>query len=127
MIEFTTGMVIDFVVLSKWCKLCEVNEGHDRDEWWPEHEQNCDKNFDGSSPAMEMEGWKILWGRSEEKCKFRYVTVVSDGESKGFSAARDLKRYGDVVIEKEECTNHVSKRLAKALLGAKKVQKLGGR
>lgn len=35
---------------------------------------------------MEMEGWKILFGRSVEKCKLKYVCVVSDGDSNGFQA-----------------------------------------
>lgn len=55
-IEVTTGWVIDFVVLSKYCKVCSMSG---RGKTPPDHE--CTKNFDGSSPAMEMEGWKLLW------------------------------------------------------------------
>lgn len=124
-IEYETGMVVDHVTLSKWCKVCAMEEGkgRDRKDWWPEHASKCEKNFDGSSPAMEMEGWKILFGRSIEKCKMKYVCVVSDGDSKGFQAVKEMKPYGDVDIRKEECTNHVAKRLGKALLNLK----LGGK
>ena len=74
-----------------------------------------------------MEGWKILWGRSVEKCKLRYVQVVSDGDSKGISAINTLDPYDGRAIEKLECCNHVSKRLGTALLSASKSLKLGGK
>ncbi|KAK4327340.1 hypothetical protein Pmani_002172 [Petrolisthes manimaculis] len=125
-IEYETGMVVDHVTLSKWCKFCAIEEGkgRDRKEWWPEHASECNKNFDGSNPAMEMEGWKILFGRSVENCKMKYVRVVSDGDSKGYKAVKAMKPYGDgVEIKKEECTNHVAKRIGKALLKLKQ----GGR
>lgn len=54
--EFTYCIEIYFVVLSKWCKVCTAN----LDEWQHEHEKNCDKNFHGSSPAMEVEDWIIF-------------------------------------------------------------------
>lgn len=43
-----------------------------------------------------------------------YGTMLSDGDSKAFDAVRDLKLY-DVPIKKEECINHVAKRLTTAL------------
>ncbi|MPD06632.1 hypothetical protein E2C01_102456 [Portunus trituberculatus] len=114
-IEETTGLCIDFVVLSKWCKTCEnVTDGEDV----LVHE--CIKNYSGSSPAMEMEGWKLLWQRSVEKCKLRYVKIISDGDSKGISAVQNLGLYD---VKKLECVNHVSKRLGTALLQAHKVKK----
>ena len=121
-IESTTGYCVDFVVLSKHCRVCENS-----DENQPTPEHDCTKNYDGSSPAMETEGWKQLWSRSIEKCKFRYVQVVSDGDSKGFSAVKELDPYGGVAITKLECCNHVSKRLGNALLNASKDLKLGGK
>lgn len=117
-IEMTTGMCVDFVVLSKWCRVCESHSSDNP----PEH--TCTKNWHGSSPAMEQEGWKMLWERSVEKCKFRYVAVVSDGDSKGFAAVRNLGLYE---VTKEECINHVAKRLGTALLQVTKVEKLGGK
>ncbi|MPD00068.1 hypothetical protein E2C01_095516 [Portunus trituberculatus] len=45
--------------------------------------------------------WKRLWMRSIEKCKFRYTTVVSDGNSKAYTAIVNEKIYGeDVEIKK---------------------------
>ena len=119
-IEMSTGYCVDFVVLSKYCKTCSgITDGQ-----VPVHE--CTKNFHGSSPAMEVEGWKQLWGRSVAKCNFRYLKVVSDGDSKGIAAVQELDPYG-VNIEKFECVNHVSKRLGGALLNASKQFHLGGK
>lgn len=119
-IEHTTGWCIDFVTLSKWCLSCE-KFGENAP---PNHD--CTKNFTGSSPAMEKEGWKILWQRSVEKCKFKYTEVVSDGDSKGVSAVKDLKIVTIYPVEKLECVNHVSKRLGNALMKASKSLRLGG-
>ncbi|GFT04846.1 uncharacterized protein TNCV_2849811 [Trichonephila clavipes] len=47
---------------------------------------------------------------------FRYITVLSDGDCKTFNYLCEKKVYGpDIVIKKEECINHVSKRLETAL------------
>lgn len=66
---------------------------------------------------METEGWLRLWRRSKEKRKFRYVTVISDGDSKAYNAVCKEKFYGEGInTEEEECLNHVEKRLGKALI-----------
>eukprot|EP00794_Sanderia_malayensis_P018474 gene18474-biopygen15564 len=66
--------------------------------------------------AMEVEAAKNLWERSVEQHKLRYTTMLCDGDSKAFGAVNELKVYGDdVEIEKEDCINHVSKRMGTAL------------
>ena len=70
-----------------------VNKTERMKEWFTAHEQQCQKNYDGSSPDMEGEGWKRLWKRSIEKCKFPYRTVVSDGDSKAHTA----------IVREKEC------------------------
>ena len=83
---------------------------------WPNIKENCPKNFDGSAGAMEVECAKILWSRSVEKCKLRYTTILCDGDSKAFDAVTNLNVYGPGnVIQKEDCINHVSKRMGTAL------------
>ena len=51
-------------------------EGDDEhfQEWRREHlaSGECDINFNGSSPAMEVEGASILWRRSIELHNMRY-------------------------------------------------------
>ena len=66
---------------------------------------------------METEGWRRLWQCSVEKYKFRYVEVVSDGDSKGITAAQKAVTYK---VEISECVNHVAKRLYRLLTEASK-------
>lgn len=81
---------------------------------------------------MEVEACLKLWKRSES-IGFRYTTMLSDGDSKAFNSVVESQVYGkDISIEKEECLNHVSKRLGTALRNTVKVWKargvtLGGR
>lgn len=135
-IEVITGLVIDFEVLSKFCSLCEQNkelygDGSEVFElWYEEHKPNCNANYEGSSPAMEMIAAERIWKRSEEH-NFRYTTVVSDGDAKAFSHLHDIKIYEDTKLEKIECFNHVAKRLGTALRNVvkenrKSDQPLGG-
>lgn len=79
---------------------------------------------------MEIEAAKVMWQRSLAR-KLRYTTMVSDGDSKTHNALLQLKPY-DVDVVKEECTNHVSKRIGTALRNlvsteSKRGNTLGGR
>ena len=72
-IEVQTGLVIDFCVLSTFCHACKVNEKKYKDdaaalaEWKMSHILCCDKNFDGSSKAMEADAAVRIWSRSLER------------------------------------------------------------
>ena len=67
-----TGQVLDYHIMSKFCKACSMWEsGKESDlqkynEWKIQHllSNDCTINFEGSSPAMEMEGTIIIWSRS---------------------------------------------------------------
>ena len=75
----------------------------------------CQANYDGSSPAMEVNAADILWKRSEAH-GMRYTTLLSDGDAKTFNHLVKTEVYGpDVELNKEECINHVGKRLGTAL------------
>ena len=82
---------------------------------------------------MEVEAARVLWGRSVSRHKLRYTVLLSDGDAKTFNQLTALKPYGDdFMVEKEECVNHVSKRLGTALRNVitdckKKGVTLGGR
>lgn len=120
-IDILTGLVIDFHVLSKYCHSCSINSkryGCNSDEfntWYETHKDDCDKNYTGSSGAMEKDIAEILWRRSEKVCKMRYTTMLSDGDAKTIQHLNTLQVYGDKLIEKEECLNHVAKRLGTGL------------
>ena len=65
---------------------------------------------------MEVECAKVLWGRSEANFKLRYSTMLTDGDSKSFDAIFEENIYGvDKQVVKEECINHISKRMGTAL------------
>lgn len=51
---------------------------------------------------MEAEGATVLWNRSVELHKMRYKWMVSDGDSKAFSAVEDT--YNEWKVEKLDCT-----------------------
>ncbi|KAG0718304.1 hypothetical protein GWK47_052685 [Chionoecetes opilio] len=77
----------------------------------------CHKNFDGTPAAMEAEAAVKLWPRSTNH-NFRYVTFVSDRDSSAYNAVcalNDGRGPYDVPVQKEECINHVAKRLGTRL------------
>lgn len=87
-------------------------------QWYQSHKDAgvCEKNFDGSSNAMEMKAAEILWTRSIRLCNMRYTTLLSDGDAKTHHHLQQLQVYGEGIdIRKEECVNHVAKRVGKGL------------
>lgn len=128
-IDVTTGLALDFEVLSKHCQACSKNEKinmteGDRLLWRMEHAQKCSKNYDGSSKGMEREAAVRMWGRSIERNKMRYTSMLSDGDSVAFKAVSELGIYP---VTKLECINHLDKRFGTALRKKAKEGKLGGR
>lgn len=85
-------------------------------------------NFEGSSAAMEVEAALSLFGRSVEKYGLRYTTILSDGDSKTYVKLLEKNIYGNnYKISKEECINHVSKRMSTALRKLKASSKSDGK
>ena len=120
-IEMDTGMVIDFEVLSNFCQVCHAREKKKlpfTPEWQQAHSPSCNKNYNGTASAMESEAACRLWRRSTT-LGLRYTTFVGDGDSSTYKAVKDLNPY-DVPVLKEECVNHVSKRLGTRLRKLKK-------
>ena len=121
-IDTVTGLCMDMVVLSLYCQRCSYAQrrfgGRATDgfrEWFETHREECNRNYDGSSGGMEAAAAEVLWARSVERHRFRYTTMLSDGDAKTFKHLCDLHVYGDVELKKEECINHVAKRLGTAL------------
>ena len=80
-----TGLVIDFVALSNYCHACESGpkpDAPDYEGWMAIHRPTCQKNINCSSNAMEMEGAVILFQRSIQLHRFRYTSMLGDGDSK---------------------------------------------
>ena len=135
-IDVPTGL--DTVVLSLYCQQCAYASTSyggkgtvEFAEWYRSHAAKCSANYTGSSGGMEVKAAEVMWSRSLAR-GFRYTTVVSDGDTRTFKHLQDLRVYGDVEITKEECVNHVAKRLGTALRnllaqGRKSGVTLGGR
>ncbi|KAK3701973.1 hypothetical protein RRG08_017863 [Elysia crispata] len=124
-IDILTGLVIDTHVLSLHCQICATTgakikkeKSNNYEQWLQEHKESgsCTINFEGVSGMMEVEAATVLWARSVEKFRLKYTIFVGDGDSKAYNKVCDLAPYGpDVEIEKEECLNHVGKRMGAAL------------
>ena len=128
-IDCISGLVLDISTLSKYCHKCQFAPKQEPllSEWKSSHEHECQKNYSGSSPSMEVGNATILWKRSVEH-GFIYKTMMSDGDAKTILHLNSLNVYGDAVeIEKRECVNHVSKRLGTALRKVKQTAKVGGK
>ena len=147
-IDVLTGLVIDGYVCSLYCHICartgefiKRETPHRYTRWREEHiaSGECTINFQGSSGLMEVKAAEVLWSRSVERHKLRYTTMVSDGDSKAHTRLLQMQPYGpdnkdesSKEIEKEDCINHVGKRLRAALRNlvadcSKKGVTLGGR
>ena len=115
-IDLLTGLPIDYEVLSNFCFKCQANGDVENRVWKEKHQLNCPKNYDGSSNAMEVECALRLWRRSEMEHKLRYTTILCDGDSKAYDAIVKNQIYGpSKSVVKEDCINHVSKRMGTAL------------
>jgi hypothetical protein len=120
-----TGFVIDYEILCNFCEVCIKKEKSlspaDFTAWKLTH-KDCRKNYNGKSGSMETEAARRMWSRSET-LGYRYITFVGDGDSSAFNAVKALNDgagpYPDPVL-KEECLNHVSKRLGTRLRNLKK-------
>ena len=122
-VDVVTGLVIDLAVLSLHCQRCSsvkkryggTNTPKFR-SWHETHSNECNQNYSGSSGRMEAAAAESLWNRLIER-DFRYTTLLSDGDAGTYKHLCDLNVYGDdVELQKEECINHVAKRLGIGIL-----------
>ena len=122
-IDSFTGTVLDFEVKSKFCQRCALmkNKYNDVDtlaEKMTAHKLSgdCHVNYQGSSGGMERAAAVDMWNRSINKNCMRYTTFISDGDSSAYTAVKEAYPYGDErQIEKQECVNHVAKRIKSRL------------
>lgn len=127
-IELFTGYVLDFVVLSNFCLGCQLGPKEDNPryaEWLAGH--TCQKNTSSKPGQMEVEAAQILFGRSLERHGLRYTTMLCDGDSRAFNSLQEAQVYGFVPIEKEDCVNHVHKRMGTALRNLLQKQRAEGK
>ncbi|GFX70309.1 uncharacterized protein TNCV_2955291 [Trichonephila clavipes] len=117
-IDLLTGFVMDFEIMSKRCIECEHGKsgflGENSAEfnfWYEGYISSCAINHVGSPCGMKQEAALKLYQRSEDN-GFQYTTLLSDGDAKTYQYLNTKEVYGpEIKIKKEECINHVSKRL----------------
>lgn len=76
-IDALTGLVIDYHVLSTFCHKCRMKESEELTEaervaWLEKHHDECLRNHQASSKAMERDAALFLWSNSIERTDFRY-------------------------------------------------------
>ena len=125
MIDVLTGLVVDYAVLCKYCVECELVgtklSGDELETWKQLHADHCAINHVGSSGSMETEAAKLMWAQSVELMDAEYTSLLGDGDAAVLSALNTLRPYGaDVMILKQECINHISKRMFRGLAMAVK-------
>lgn len=111
------GKVLDFKVLSKHCKSCQVwssKEGTPEYEKW-KTSHKCKINHKRSAGAMESAGAIAIFEQSISKYKLRYLKYIGDGDTGSFNKVVEARPYGDILPEKLECVGHVQKRLGTRL------------
>ncbi|CAN7982563.1 unnamed protein product, partial [Ixodes pacificus] len=115
-LELYTGLVLDHVVLSRYCRGCQGAPDPEDDsygDWAINHK--CMKNIGCNAGRMEAAAALILFRRSLAKNGLRYTTILSDGDSRTFHALTQDSIYGYLDIEKKDCLNHKHKRMGAAL------------
>jgi len=69
LIGWNTGKVVDLQVKSKICKACDFwknkEETAEFEEWYSTHEDNCQRNHEGSSGKMEVNSVIEMFQRSQ--------------------------------------------------------------
>lgn len=117
--EINSGMTVDFEILSNFCRACAImKKKKDKNSFkhWQitKHAGKCQNSFEGKSGSMKAAGAKRMWERSQNK-GYRYVTFFGDGDSSSFKTISEMNDgngpYTDVSVVKEECVNHVQKRM----------------
>jgi len=120
-----TGKILDVVVKSSVCKMCEKWAGKEHeleyDAWYEEHKEHCTANHTGSAGKMEVDGVLEMFSRSISLHNVYYKNYIGDGDTKTFKNLKDASPYGeDLEVNKMECVLHVKKRIYKRAKDAKK-------
>lgn len=102
-IGYRTKKVLYMAVKNKYCMICARAENKNK----PIPDHICFKNYTGSSSGMEstalVEGFKT----SVETHGLIYSKLIADGDASTYSKIEKAKPYGNLLVEKIECTNHL--------------------
>ena len=116
-VAMDTNKCVDFEVLSKTCKTCEVLEKKGVETY---KNDDCGINHEGSAGSMESAGVISCFKRSVEKNRLRYTTYIGDGDSSSYNTAVKANPYPGYDIGKDECVGHFQKRVGTLCRNLKK-------
>ena len=120
--DLETGVVLDTEVMSNFCSGCITAPEVDTpafDDWKLEHKVKCSNNHLGSSGSMERAAAMKIFNRSIEKLMLLFGTMLCDGDSNSFNEIKCSVHNYDIDCEKEDCINHIAKRMYNALIALK--------
>lgn len=60
---------------------------------------------------MEVDAAIEMFQRSEKLRDVKYVSYISDGDTKTFKGITDAQPYEDIDVIKKECVDHVQKHI----------------
>ena len=113
-INWVNDKVIDYHVMSKKCKLCQIwnkkKRSPEYDVWKTEHK--CSINHKGSAGSMESAGDIEIFQWSMNNHNLRYNSYIGDGDSSSCNKVVQSKPYGKTfIINKLDCVGQIQKRL----------------
>lgn len=117
-VDLLTGLVIDYEALSNHCHGCLIGPDPESPEfaaWKTKHTPVCQRNYSGSSGGMEVAAAKAVFGRSLALHNLRYKYLLCDGDTKTYTILKQMDIYYGIEIIKEDCINHVAKRMYTAI------------
>ncbi|KAL7644095.1 UNVERIFIED_CONTAM: hypothetical protein RMT77_004918 [Armadillidium vulgare] len=134
-VDVETGIILDYHILSKYCNSCtqfkrkkHLNE-EEKQAWKEQHKEKCLANHEKEKSSSSMEGKiaEVLFARSKER-GLRYTTILSDEDSSTFNKLQKLNPYGESFpITKQNCLNHINKKIYRRLDKLQTTQHLGGK
>nr|XP_022903354.1 uncharacterized protein LOC111415749 isoform X2 [Onthophagus taurus] len=102
-IGMRTKKIVFLGIRNKFCIICERATALNIEA----KSHACYKNFNGPSTGMEAsiiaEGFK----KSMEMHGAKYNKLVGDGDSSVYRKLLDVRPYGDQLVQKIECSNHL--------------------
>ncbi|KAJ8912412.1 hypothetical protein NQ315_013479 [Exocentrus adspersus] len=107
-----TRKILFLEIRNRYCSICAQAENKSQ----PPNEHVCYKNWTGTSTSMEcdiiVEGFK----RSLDMHGVIYKRLVGDGDSSVYKKLIENKPYGNVLVEKIECRNHLLRNFCKRIM-----------
>ncbi|CAG9763450.1 unnamed protein product [Ceutorhynchus assimilis] len=110
-IGYRTGNLLFLGIRNKYCSLCSYYENKGQDI--PIHK--CYKNWQGTSTSMETDIIAEGFKNSIKLHKLKYTKMVGDGDSSVYRKLIQIKPYGNTLVQKVECKNHLLRNFAKKI------------